>query len=347
MKDLKNYGLIKQLNLLKQCVSNEQENLSNISSSSLKAAKDSIFFNYEKIYSEAFEEIKRSNSNFSLFQSSSLSKLNRNSSSSFNINFFSDATSSSKYSNNTNNMLSYKKSKKKSYDENNEINNNVSFSLNYNEEVRKENSLELSLKNQINNAIINKIGEIENNNNSQFKQQQQISSNANNNNLLITINEEESDENSGKTLGGNSMDLNSNTKSSCIANSTSKKSNKSYNSSSYIKEYTEVEEIHNKGNFHTYSEEDNTKSNNRVDIDENNFFCLNFPFLDANLKLINSEIIGTIVLDLDETLVHYLEDEETAFIQIRPGFEEFIEEIANYYEIVVFTAAMQDVSIII
>lgn len=52
---------------------------------------------------------------------------------------------------------------------------------------------------------------------------------------------------------------------------------------------------------------------------------------------------NTLVLDLDETLVHYVEDSENAFIQVRPGAEDFLEEMANYYEIVIFTAAMQDV----
>lgn len=51
----------------------------------------------------------------------------------------------------------------------------------------------------------------------------------------------------------------------------------------------------------------------------------------------------TLVLDLDETLVHYVEDEESAYIQIRPGAENFLEEMSEYFEIVIFTAAMQDV----
>jgi TFIIF-interacting CTD phosphatase-like protein len=54
----------------------------------------------------------------------------------------------------------------------------------------------------------------------------------------------------------------------------------------------------------------------------------------------------TLVLDLDETLVHYVEEGDNAFIQIRPGCEQFIDEMANYFELVIFTAAMQDVSIL-
>jgi hypothetical protein len=53
----------------------------------------------------------------------------------------------------------------------------------------------------------------------------------------------------------------------------------------------------------------------------------------------------TLVLDLDETLVHYVEEEDSAYIQIRPGAENFLEEMHEYYEIIIFTAAMQDVII--
>jgi CTD small phosphatase-like protein 2 len=41
--------------------------------------------------------------------------------------------------------------------------------------------------------------------------------------------------------------------------------------------------------------------------------------------------------------VHYVEDEESAYILIRPGAENFLEELSKYYELVIFTAATQDV----
>lgn len=50
----------------------------------------------------------------------------------------------------------------------------------------------------------------------------------------------------------------------------------------------------------------------------------------------------TLVLDLDETLVHYTEDENSGQYQARPGVQEFLTELAPYYEITVFTAAMQE-----
>ena len=46
-------------------------------------------------------------------------------------------------------------------------------------------------------------------------------------------------------------------------------------------------------------------------------------------------------MDLDETLVHYTEDNESAYVQVRPGAEDFIEDLSNFFEIVIFTAAQQ------
>ena len=62
------------------------------------------------------------------------------------------------------------------------------------------------------------------------------------------------------------------------------------------------------------------------------------------------EEIYTLVLDLDETLIHFEidddvgPDEEPGYYLIRPGALKFLLELSDYYEIVVFTAAMPDVS---
>ncbi len=62
------------------------------------------------------------------------------------------------------------------------------------------------------------------------------------------------------------------------------------------------------------------------------------------LPIKTSSFKYTLVLDLDETLIHYVEEENNAFIQIRPYAEEFIGELSKCYELIIFTAAMKDVS---
>ena len=59
------------------------------------------------------------------------------------------------------------------------------------------------------------------------------------------------------------------------------------------------------------------------------------------LPPINPNYKYTLVLDLDETLVHYISEENFAYVQIRPGTEEFIKDLSKYYEIIIFTAALQ------
>ena len=53
------------------------------------------------------------------------------------------------------------------------------------------------------------------------------------------------------------------------------------------------------------------------------------------------------MLDLDETLVHYFEQGSEGRFLVRPGCDQFLTEMAEIYEIVIFTAAMQYVSIIL
>lgn len=56
----------------------------------------------------------------------------------------------------------------------------------------------------------------------------------------------------------------------------------------------------------------------------------------------SSEYKYTLVLDLDETLVHYFQTDDEGKCLIRPDAEEFLCEMSQFYEIVIFTAAMQD-----
>jgi len=53
----------------------------------------------------------------------------------------------------------------------------------------------------------------------------------------------------------------------------------------------------------------------------------------------------TLVLDLDETLVHAQGDSQDLaeiHVKVRPGAKEFIEEMSKYYELVIFTAGTKD-----
>lgn len=50
----------------------------------------------------------------------------------------------------------------------------------------------------------------------------------------------------------------------------------------------------------------------------------------------------TLVLDLDETLVHYFETENSSTFSIRPGVAQFLEKMSKYFELIIFTAAIQD-----
>ncbi len=66
------------------------------------------------------------------------------------------------------------------------------------------------------------------------------------------------------------------------------------------------------------------------------------PFLPKKDK--NDKREYTLVLDLDETLVHYFEDndEENAYVKVRLGAEKFIKVLSQYCEIVIFTASTQE-----
>ena len=47
-----------------------------------------------------------------------------------------------------------------------------------------------------------------------------------------------------------------------------------------------------------------------------------------------------LVLDLDETLIHYVENGADSYFLVRPFCVEFLAELSQYYEIVVFTAGV-------
>lgn len=65
------------------------------------------------------------------------------------------------------------------------------------------------------------------------------------------------------------------------------------------------------------------------------------PFLDP-LSPEEAPSTYCLVLDLDETLIHNVEYQNDSFFLVRPGCVQFIETMAKYYEIVIFTAALQE-----
>jgi Dullard-like phosphatase family protein len=77
-------------------------------------------------------------------------------------------------------------------------------------------------------------------------------------------------------------------------------------------------------------------------------FGIKREVLKVNENIINPVIseacsdVYTLVLDLDETLVHYIETQGTGQYLSRPYAENFLKEMSKHYEIIVFTAAVQE-----
>ena len=74
--------------------------------------------------------------------------------------------------------------------------------------------------------------------------------------------------------------------------------------------------------------------------ENNNFKTEPAPYL----KTINRKPYS-LILDLDETLVHFKvnpENENEGVLRVRPGITEFLDKIDKYYELIIFTAATQD-----
>ena len=63
------------------------------------------------------------------------------------------------------------------------------------------------------------------------------------------------------------------------------------------------------------------------------------PFLGP---LSDQKKIFTLVVDFDETLVHYVEEESKTHVQVLPYADYFLTEMGKYFEIVIFTAAAED-----
>ena len=109
-------------------------------------------------------------------------------------------------------------------------------------------------------------------------------------------------------------------------------------------------EIENKIKKYTSKTEQNSIENLEItnyknyeeESSEENLPQPEIPFLKPKDKKDKREY--TLVLDLDETLVHYMEDEEenNAYVKVRLGAENFINELSKFCEIVIFTASTED-----
>ena len=72
----------------------------------------------------------------------------------------------------------------------------------------------------------------------------------------------------------------------------------------------------------------------------NNFRTLPSPYVRTKN---NKEF--SLVLDLDETLIHFKprdNGEEGGILRVRPGINEFLDKVGKYYELIIFTTATQD-----
>ena len=83
------------------------------------------------------------------------------------------------------------------------------------------------------------------------------------------------------------------------------------------------------------SQENN--SSNSSEEEEENLPPPEPPFLPP--KKPNDKREYCLVLDLDETLVHFFENEDEAYVKVRMGTETFIKTLSKYCEIVIFTAS--------
>jgi TFIIF-interacting CTD phosphatase-like protein len=78
-----------------------------------------------------------------------------------------------------------------------------------------------------------------------------------------------------------------------------------------------------------------------IGIHEDNFEQIAVPYL--NKKSLKEY---TLVLDLDETLIHFKidnNDDNKGLLRLRPGIFDFLDSMTCIYEIVIFTAATQEV----
>ena len=122
-----------------------------------------------------------------------------------------------------------------------------------------------------------------------------------------------------------------------------------YQSPDFVDIFNQIEGLTSHSLYHIYREKIHRIINQNGSIfassayfKNNNKFNVSIP-VPYLAKKSNKQY--TLVLDLDETLIHFKpnpNNEESGTIKIRPYLMEFLEKIKDYYELVVFTAATQE-----
>ena len=93
-----------------------------------------------------------------------------------------------------------------------------------------------------------------------------------------------------------------------------------------------IDNINNKYHFQEINDDNDNQS-----VDNGMKQEILPPYLPPKKKGDNREYC--LVLDLDETLVHFFEDNDEAYVKVRMGAENFITVLSQYCEIVIFTAS--------
>ena len=122
-----------------------------------------------------------------------------------------------------------------------------------------------------------------------------------------------------------------------------------YQSPEFIDIMNNIEGLTSHALYHIYREKIHRIINQNGSIFASSSYFKNNNKLNVNIPIPylknNSNKQYTLVLDLDETLIHFKpnpNNEESGTIKIRPFLMEFLEKIKDYYELVVFTAATQE-----
>jgi len=98
----------------------------------------------------------------------------------------------------------------------------------------------------------------------------------------------------------------------------------------------------NNNNNNANINNNNTNNNNNINNDNGSSKINNVKEIPPYLPAINPKYKFTLVLDVDETMIHFFFTYINGMFFVRPYFFQFINEINKYYEIVTFTAGTKE-----